>query len=250
MKIQHILFLITALNIPALFCSTYIPQVSTGNSDHFLNSLSLGVFVYDLWGYGAGELSLFTDLTSQWSTSGFLNTNSKVITCSSYHYLGGSGLQASTGYMQMLYTGFTTHDIIYFALTICLSGTWQSSDIFSIEIDNKGENTFNIGTYATQHPSGTYGSSSIPYFITALVGKVFHTSTSVTIKLKWNFQGSGTPTPGFGIKDVSMLFGTKTSNDAEGIYVTIADSSIIHTTKCSSGSYLNSNNVLYRLFIM
>ena len=232
------MFLIFALSVQVLFCSTFIPQVSTGNLEYFLNSLFLGVFVYDLWGYGASELSVFTSLASRWNTSGFLDTSSKVITCSSYHYLGGSGLQGSAGYMQALYTGFTTHDIIYFALTLCLSGTWQSSDTFSIEIDNKGKNTFNIGAYATLHRSGTYGSSSIPYFITALVGKVFHTSSNVTIKLEWNFQGSGTPVPGLGTKDVSMSFGTKTVDDAEGIYVTIQDSSITQTTQCSSGSYL------------
>ena len=107
----------------------------------------------------------------------------------------------------------------------------EAKDHFSVQFD---DNPPTVWTDIYKLSSSLFvvscGSPVKKCLSTSIVGKRFHTLSSVTIKVSWSFQGN--PSAAFGIKDLSLSFGKKTPNDVEEMYMTLGDSSLSWSTNC------------------
>ena len=141
--------------------------------------------------------------------------------------------------MTRTYTGFTTHSVIYYGFHIAIGGPWQLSDTFSVQIDDQTENKFSVvGPLITSTTCGSVGS-----LYTSIAGKAFHTSSSVTLQIKWSVKSSINSGLFFGIKDISMSFGTRKSSDMQGAMITSGPSNIITpSTMCEASKYYDSSS--------
>ena len=163
--------------------------------------------MFDLWA-SLGDETIFYLMTLQWNTPGLLSRSQMVATCSdNLLYLGGPGLQSAEGYIERTYTGFKSHDVLYFGTRVVIGGVWQASDTFSVQIDGRTLRKFNLGSSLTSFQTSTCGSSNTAVLLTSVGGTVFHKNDDVTVRFSWSSQTSSSIS--FGIKDFGMSFGTK-----------------------------------------
>ena len=181
-------------------------------------------------------------MMNMWAITGFISSSNRMTYCNSdtWLYLGGPGLLTSSGTMSRLYSGFSTHGVIYFNIALALGGVWQSTDHFTIQFDGRGPFSFSPGS-AVANKAGTY-CAGVSTLETNIVGKILHSASTVTIYITWNFPGTGSPSPSIGIKDVSMSFSTLKADDIEGVYLTIGDTSVSGSTQCPTGRYFDTNS--------
>ena len=128
------LLVILALSFYAT--SGYLPAVNSRKLiTHLLIAyMFIAYHIFDIWGT-TSQWEVIDGFAHQWRTVGFLNSSSETSACSGYVYLGGPGRIASSGLMERTWTGFSSHNILYFDFGIALSGNWQASDSFSIQFD-------------------------------------------------------------------------------------------------------------------
>ena len=232
--IYHLL-LSQLLNSP--LCSCYTQQVSTRKIKIIIFlMLFIATYVFDLWGMRS-EVSETKNNMMRWTVNGFILSDNRISTCSdNLIYIGGPGLQYSTGYMARTYFDLAPHDIIYFQIRILLCDNWQPKDHFSVQFDDNSPTVWaDIYKLSASLFVVSCGSPIKKCLSTNVVGKSFHTLSSLTIKVSWSFGNN--PSAAFGIKDISLLFGKKTPKDIEEMYMTLGDSSLSWSTKCSGGSY-------------
>ena len=181
-------------------------------------------------------------MMNEWLVGGFISSSNRLISCSNTQYfLGGPGLITRNGFVTRTYYGLATHTIIYFGLGMSMTGTWQSSDTFYLQFDDRAPFSFTPGVGVAAHSTYTCGTSNDNMLLTSLGGKVYHTSNSITFKLSWTLPGSGSPTPALGIKDFSMSIATRQPSDLEEAYMALADTSIPGSTRCGGGQYWDTS---------
>ena len=139
--------------------------------------------------------------------------------------------------MQRTYTGFSSHSIIYFSIIVQFGGSWQPSDSLILQLDDIYIQVFSLWPSVNGHTTGTCETLSLSSTKTQIVGKAFHSSDNLNLKLSWKTHGSATPVPFFAIRDVLMSFGMKKINDVEEAYVNIGDTSVQKSTSCSGNKY-------------
>ena len=181
-------------------------------------------------------------MMNMWAVTGFVSSTNRITYCNSdtWLYLGGPGLLTSAGSMSRLYSGFSTHSVIYFNIALALGGIWQGTDYFSIKFDDRGPFSFSPGS-AVQNKAGTY-CAGVSTLETNIVGKILHSASTVTVYIAWSFPGTGSPSPSIGIKDISMSFGTKKADDTEGVYLSLGDTGVSGSTICPVGRYFDTSS--------
>ena len=178
-------------------------------------------------------------LASQWEVSGFLDQNNRVETCLALT-LGGPALQLSEGFMERTYTGISPHSIIYYSIVAIFGGTWLTSDTISIQFDDHTPSLLALyPVINNRSPTNVCPkTASLVYqaFKYFIVGKAFHTSDSITFRISWNTQGSGSIKPFIGIHDLVLSFAKRTATDVEEMCISIGDTSIPRSTYCPTNS--------------
>ena len=198
--------------------------------------------VWDLWGLES-ELTDLKSLTLRWITSGFIDSSQLTSTCNNQAFLGGPGLQLSTGYMERTYTDFAFHNIIYYSIHIAIGGNWQLTDTFSLYLDEVLIKEFFLSSALTKYGANICSGFSQKVLETYIVGKIYHVSDTITIKINWNSPGSGlSPSPFLAIKDITMSFRTKNSNDLEEVKVTLGKTDVEGSTDCVKGYFKDTTN--------
>ena len=139
--------------------------------------------------------------------------------------------------MQRTYTGFSSHSIIYFSITVHFGGSWQPSDSLILQLDDTYTQVFSLWPSVNGHTTDTCETLSLSSTKTQIVGKAFHSSDNLNLKLSWKTHGSATPVPFFAIRDVLMSFGMKKSSDVEEAYVNIGDTNVQKSTSCSGNLF-------------
>ena len=138
------------------------------------------------------------------------------------------------GYMARTYTGFFSHTIIYYGITIIVGVNPQPSNYFSIQFDDQAATTFKVATGLTADTK----CNGVDTARSTIFGKVLHTGSSVIVRIRWNTHGSTGTDAFLGIKDVSLSFRPIKSDDVPGSYVTRAKvTTVSQATQCADGSY-------------
>ena len=177
------------------------------------------------------------NLASLWTVYGLVDPAQSLTICGTQLYLGGPGLQNPTGYFERTYTNFAAHDIIYLAMDVAAGGTWQATDMFSIQIDDLKSWNFPIYTAISSRAIYTCTPSGRSSMIQRVLGKVLHQDSSATLKVSWSFQAGSSPFPFLGIKEIFMSFGLKTSADTEDIKIALTDTTLTYSTQCNEVQY-------------
>ena len=203
----------------------------------------LDVFVWDLCITGYNQSSVdFENNAAKWIYNGFVS-GPKFLLCdktiSNPSFAGGPGVVTSpSGYMERTYVGLASHDIVYYSVTLSLIGAWQSSDSFTIQIDNNPLKTYNPSPYLSRFDHMNCGSSSIASSVPFMVGKRFHSASSITIRISYNISSSVS----FAVKDVVMSFATHQASDVnKESYQFMLQSSDSVSTGCGVSSYKNGS---------
>ena len=201
----------------------------------------LAFFIYDLMGGLSNELELNTELAFDWTVSGFLQpSQSRVSSCTQAFFLGGPGYQSSQGYMTRTYTNIGSHGLVTFGVTISLMGAWQSGDTFSIQIDDHLPYDFHLSSSPMTNDV-CIGNTTLNSFKSGIVGRLFHTSSNITVKIYWKIKNTVSSTYGFGIKDLSLQFGARSSTDTEIISLSMSSPIISSAPACESLKYFSSS---------
>ena len=220
--------------------------MSTRNLSYFLQFNVLAYYVTDLWSAGA-ERPEFLSLLPLWSISTGIDSLQYAIYCNDDRYYAGlPNHQILNGYFERTYRDLATHDIIYFGMVIAAGGSWQATDTFSIQFDDQPARSFQLYP-ATMSSHATSILCDLPNNYPAAgmqsVGKVYHTASSVTLRISWNFATNNSPVPPFlAIRDIKLLFGTKTPADSQEMYIALGDTTISYSTRCAFDFYWDSTN--------
>lgn len=150
---------------------------------------------------------------------------------------------ADTGDMTRTFFGLNAHSILYFRFNVFMTGVWQPTDTFSVMFDNGTQFTFAPGALVALKVSAGYtcGSANSRSWLVTVVGKAFHTGNSATVKFSWSLTSNGSSSsPSFGIKELTIAFGTLASDDAERAYFVSAAGDVQNRTNCTAGNYYNT----------
>ena len=199
------------------------------------------MFVWDFYLEGYyWDGSDFEHDAAMWVYEGF-RSDSKLLRCDlsalNPSFAGGFGVITSTvGYMERTYVGFTSHDIIYYSLTVALVGSWQPTHSFTIQIENNAPTTYYPSAYAsnflTMHCGGTTS------YMGFVVGKKFHSTSALTIRISFSIS----PSISFAVKDLVMSFATHKASDVNGeSYTFAAQTSDSVSTGCPYNTYKDSS---------
>ena len=187
-----------------------------------------------------GIYDLFTELASFWQVTGFNSSAGRASVCSVYwYYLGGPGVAISSGYMRRTFKNLVPHDILYISFEFVLSGDWQPYDSFSVDVDGVSSVSWSLGpqikSMATTQCQGMISKSLDSY----VIGKVFHTVGRVTVTIHFSISKTANAImPSIAIRDLTVVARYRQAGDMEGFYVTIEDSTLQNSTKCSRNHYL------------
>ena len=142
-------------------------------------------------------------LENEWQFSGFDNSMPKIITCSSNPgYIGGSAIVSSPGYIKRTYKNLVPHDILYITFEFVITGNWQSSDWFSVDVNGVSSVQWSLASKIIPSSGVTCGGTSSPGFNSFIVGKIFHKASSVTITINFSVAqvGSSSNGPTIGVR--------------------------------------------------
>jgi len=129
--------------------------------------------------------------------------------------LGGYGILNPNGYFERTYRDLPPHDAIYFKIKITTIDWWQNPDTVVIQLDGKNFTNGDVGQINPYLANSVCGSSSYKDLSRAYeMGKIFHTSESITVRVISLVNSSPTVTS-FGIREVNMFLVNKTENDLE-----------------------------------
>ena len=176
-------------------------------------------------------------MANRWEVSGFNPSTPRTGYCdSSLIVLGGSGITISPGFMRRTYINLAPHDILYVTIQFLLSGTWQSSDWFYIDIDGVSSRKWSLGPQITTiHNKQCLG---VPSLLKFVIGKVFHTASHVTLTVYFSVkQGASSGIPSIGLHDVAIISKYRQEGDAQGFNLNIADSTLPDGTECDENQY-------------
>ena len=168
----------------------------------------------------------------------------KIITCNSNPgYIGGSAIIASPGYIRRTYNDLVPHDILYITLEFVITGNWQPSDWFSVDVDGVPSVQWSLASKIIPLSSVTCGGTSSPGFRGFIQGTIFHKASSVTIAINFSVsQVESNPNgPTIGVRDVTILQKYTQGGDSQGIYVITSDNTVPNRSGCNKRSFLNNN---------
>ena len=135
--------------------------------------------------------------------------------------------------MTRTYTGLSSHNIIYFSMLYALNEQWQSEDSLYVVLGGVSSPVWKLGSLIT-YSMVDCGPSNVPTMRRYIIGKVFHSDTSVTLSVHYSFQGGGS-IASLGIRDVSMTFRTSQPADVQDFKTTFVGAP--NSTPCYEGQY-------------
>ena len=159
-------------------------------------------------------------------------------------YVGGSAIIASPGYIRRTYKDLVLHNILYITLEFVITGNWQPSDWFSVDVDGVSSVRWSLASKITPSSGVTCGAgTSSPGFNGFIIGRVFHKASSVTVTINFSVAqvGSSSNGPTVGVRDVTVLQKYAQNGDSQGFYITTSDSTIISNTGCNKGNFPTGN---------
>ena len=165
-----------------------------------------------------------------------------ILICNTFlaQYLGGSII--STGYLKRTYKNLVPHDTLYVSINFILTGNWQSSDWFSVDVDGVSSTRWSLAPAVPFDSTITCGSLHSG-LTNSIIGIVLHHRKSVTITINFSTtQGSGLNSPVFGIRDVTLREVYNQPGESNGFYLTLTNSAVPDITYCNSDSYLATNS--------
>ena len=181
---------------------------------------------------------------SDWTLSGLISSSTTYI-CYSASILGGYQIMNQNGYMERIYTGLASHNIVYFNIKVNLIDHFVSPDTALFQIGAKSFTMGDLGVdYGTFNSSVCGSSSSNDLTYGYEIGKAFHTGDSITIRITSNVARSPS-VASFGIRDVSLLFTNSSAGEAESYCFSLApgySTNVSSGCSCTTGSYPSPNN--------
>ena len=164
-------------------------------------------------------------------SSGFLSTTDTSSVCSSdgYAFIGGPGLISLAHILDSPPIASST---LFFISWLAVHGRLLTR--FPSRLMTERTRTFYPKTAVDTYAYFQCGTPSKNTFIAPVVGRLFHTQSTLTLKVSWNIQSGANPTPWFGIKDVQFEFATRQPSDVEAVYIGVGNPSIDQSSLCPS----------------
>lgn len=145
----------------------------------------------------------------------------------------------NTNYFQRTYSNLPVHSFVYYVINVIAIDSWGSSDTYSIAIDGRAVATWKPADYLAQYGDSICGDSNINDFLTTIIGKISHSSDSLTLKLTTNIVSKNLKPPGLGISDIFLSFPTSVIT-TESSYLCPDNTCIYKTQTCSIFQYETS----------
>ena len=180
-------------------------------------------------------------LARSWTVSGFSAGRPRITSCDIY-LLGGPGVVVSTtGLFERTYDQLATHDIAYYSLVVVLFDNWQPSDSFTIKLDSNTPTTYYPNPSPSDYSSYSCSDgSSISNVRLQIVGKRFHSSDSITLKINFHIS----PSTSIAIRAIFFFFASHQPSDTNGEYLNVAStSSSSAITGCPTTKYMANSGI-------
>ena len=139
--------------------------------------------------------------------------------------------------MRRIYKNLVPHNIIYISFEFVLTGGWQPSDWFAVDLDGVSSIRWTPASQALFTPAVHCGSLS-PGLNSYLIGKAFHTADSITVTVSFSVTlASVLNNPAVGIRDVTLIEKFSQPGDSQGFYLSLPNSAGPNSTHCGKGQY-------------
>jgi len=177
-----------------------------------------------------------------WTVVGAIGS-SVTSACPSDPALGGYQIVSYGGYFQRVFDSLPSHNIIYFRMRFGVIDDWRSGDTINVFFDSTSINPGDLGYDRAYFSSNLCGNSVYKDDDSIfMIGKVFHTASSLTFKVKSNILSAANQNSAhFNIRKISLLFANKTSGETEGNCIH-ASYTADKDCGCGQGYYPNPSN--------
>lgn len=178
----------------------------------------------------------------EWSMFGLINSSNNITSCGSAGnsaIIGGIGVFNYNGYIQRIFYNLPPHNIVYFSISFFLIDNFQTGDHATVTIDSKTFSTGDFSLSKSLFPTNICGASQNDLLSFYVLGKVFHSTNTITIKITSKVNQNPN-TASFGVRQVTVNFANAFANDTEGTcssssQIDVADNSC----GCRVGTYQN-----------